>query len=245
MKTYAQIHLQLSNLQYDEIPLKRCQKRCFFFFLLRNFLTLQFARCSVPQRVYKIAYALFLSRIFRTFQFARSFCCGFFRCFSLHVIFVADFPDVSVCTFFLWIFPMLQFARRYFCRGFFGVSVCTTFVLLRIFRTLQLARRDFCRGFFGASVALGQVLVVRHRPAPVQIHFVARCPAWAGQARARPLSGHRPGDRSPHRPGLARSLARFRALSSVRPDRCSGQFPCLCLPFLARQPPPVQCQLPV
>ena len=27
MKSYAQIHLQLSNLQYDEIPLKRCEKR--------------------------------------------------------------------------------------------------------------------------------------------------------------------------------------------------------------------------
>ena len=30
MKNYAQIHLQLSNLQYDKIPLKRWQKRCFF-----------------------------------------------------------------------------------------------------------------------------------------------------------------------------------------------------------------------
>ena len=30
MKSYAQIHLQLSNLQYDEILLKRCEKRCFF-----------------------------------------------------------------------------------------------------------------------------------------------------------------------------------------------------------------------
>ena len=30
MKSYAQIHLQLSNLQYDEIPLKRCEKRFFF-----------------------------------------------------------------------------------------------------------------------------------------------------------------------------------------------------------------------
>ena len=27
MKSYAQIQLQLSNLQYDEIPLKRCEKR--------------------------------------------------------------------------------------------------------------------------------------------------------------------------------------------------------------------------
>ena len=27
MKSYAQIHLQLSNLQYDEIPLQRCEKR--------------------------------------------------------------------------------------------------------------------------------------------------------------------------------------------------------------------------
>ena len=27
MKSYAQIHLQLSNLQYNEIPLKRCEKR--------------------------------------------------------------------------------------------------------------------------------------------------------------------------------------------------------------------------
>ena len=27
MKSYAQIHLQLSNLQYDEIPLKRWKKR--------------------------------------------------------------------------------------------------------------------------------------------------------------------------------------------------------------------------
>ena len=30
MKSYAQIQHQLSNLQYDEIPLKRCEKRCFF-----------------------------------------------------------------------------------------------------------------------------------------------------------------------------------------------------------------------
>ena len=27
MKRYAQIYLQLSNLQYDEIPLKPCEKR--------------------------------------------------------------------------------------------------------------------------------------------------------------------------------------------------------------------------
>ena len=27
MKHYAQIYLQLSNLQYDEIPLKPCEKR--------------------------------------------------------------------------------------------------------------------------------------------------------------------------------------------------------------------------
>ena len=27
MKSYEQTHLQLSNLQYDEIPLKRCEKR--------------------------------------------------------------------------------------------------------------------------------------------------------------------------------------------------------------------------
>ena len=30
MESYAQIQLKLSNLQYDEIPLKRCEKRCFF-----------------------------------------------------------------------------------------------------------------------------------------------------------------------------------------------------------------------
>ena len=30
MKCYAQIYLQLSNLQYDKIPLKRCEKPCFF-----------------------------------------------------------------------------------------------------------------------------------------------------------------------------------------------------------------------
>ena len=29
MKSYAQIHLQLSNLQYDEITLKRCEKGFF------------------------------------------------------------------------------------------------------------------------------------------------------------------------------------------------------------------------
>ena len=27
MESYAQIQLQLTNLQYDEIPLKRCEKR--------------------------------------------------------------------------------------------------------------------------------------------------------------------------------------------------------------------------
>ena len=94
------------------------------------------------------------------FQFARYFCRGFF--------------GVSVCKFFLLrIFRTLQFARRYFYRGFqfarryfyrkfFRVSVYT-FLLLRIFRTLQFARRYFyrefqfarryfCRGFSGVPV---------------------------------------------------------------------------------------------
>ena len=72
---------------------------CTTFFLLRIFLTLQFARRSVLQRVYKIVYPLFLSRIFRTFQFARSFCCQFFGCFSLHDVIFAlfYFPSHATC----------------------------------------------------------------------------------------------------------------------------------------------------
>ena len=85
-------------------------------------------------------------------------------------IFFADFSDVSVCTtlFLSRIFRTFRFARRYFCRGFFGrfglhdvifvadfsdVSVCTTLLFLSlIFLMLQFARLYFCRGFFGVSV---------------------------------------------------------------------------------------------
>ena len=150
-------------------------------FLLRIFLTLQFARRSVPQRIYIIAYPLF--------------CRGFPGRFSLHVL-VPDFSNASVCmTLFLsQVFWSFSLHDVLFVADFSDASVCTMFraatylqdcisvILVAGFSEFQFARRSFCCGFFGRfslhdaifvadflelQFALGQVLVVRHRRAPV------------------------------------------------------------------------------
>ena len=58
MKSHAQIHLQLSNLQYDEIPLKRCEKRAknlrkttFFAALQWDFIILQIGELGLNLRI--------------------------------------------------------------------------------------------------------------------------------------------------------------------------------------------------
>ena len=94
---------------------------------------------------------------------------------------------------------MLQFARRYFCRGFLELqfarrTFCTTLFLSRIFWSFSLqdvlfARRYFCRRLFGVSVCttffLHDVLFARRyfvaeflelQPAPGQVPVVSASP---------------------------------------------------------------------
>ena len=77
--------------------------------------------------------------------------------FSSHVIFVADFLE-------------FQFARRSFCCGFFGRFSLHDVIFVADFLELRL-HSDRC---WWCDTGQRQS----------RFHFVARCPAWAGQARA-------------------------------------------------------------